>query len=244
MLSLTKKLSSRKINERQRDKSSAFTIVPSGESKSIASSAQQRVWLDQKIHFDPLVSPAIYNILVPLTIKRGSMSLARIQSAITATLERHTILRTAVYFNEQNSQIEQAVQPISEDSNYSFQVTYGAKTPEEIDTLFLTEFATHFAQIDRGLVVRCHLFRMGADDAQKLHADDIILFVFHHIAFDLSCVAPFAYAFIEAYDQAEPLGSTLQYIDYALYEHSLLIDSAQGSKMNQARRFWSTLMNG
>ncbi len=101
MLSTTRKVYSRKISERQPEKSPGFTIVPSGKSKAIASSAQQRILFDQQIHYDPLNSPAIYNILIPAKIKRGSMSISRIKSAITATLKRHTILRTAVYFNQQ-----------------------------------------------------------------------------------------------------------------------------------------------
>jgi hypothetical protein len=244
MLSTIKTAFSRKIHKQESEKLLPFTIVSSSSSKSIASSAQQRIWLDQQIHFDPLVSPALYNILVPLTIKRGSMPIACIRSAIAATLERHTILRTAVYFNENIGQLEQAVQPIMTDFSYSFQVTYGEKSPEEIDTLLRAEFNTQFAQVERGLIARCHLIKMGVDTDDNLHADDIIIFVFHHIAFDISSVGPFVDAFMRAYDGAESVGSSLQYIDYALYEQTLLVDPAQDSKMNQARRFWSTLMEG
>jgi len=244
MLSRTKKAISRKTIERDSEQSSSFTIISTENSKSIASSAQQRIWLDEQIYFNSLVSPACYNILLPLTIKHGSMSIARIRSAITATLERHTILRTAVYFNEENGRLEQAVQPIMKDLNYSFQVTCGAKSPEEIDTLIVTEFTTHFAQLDRGLVVRCHLIKMDVDDMENLNADDLIIFVFHHIAFDMGSAGPFIDTFTQAYDLAEPLGSTLQYIDYALYEHTQIVDPASNSKMNQARRFWSMVMNG
>ena len=195
------------------------TIRTTGRSQSIASSAQQRIWLDERIYFDRSTSSALYNILLPLIIKHGSMLIERIRLAITTILERHTILRTAVRFNEDSGQLEQIVQPVVDETSYSFQVTHSTQSSEQIDNLLTTEFVTHFANVERGVVVRCHLIKMSVDDGEHLLPGDIIVFVFHHIAFDLSSVRPFWDEFTQAYDLTEFRSPALQYIDFTLYEH-------------------------
>ncbi|CAF1537192.1 unnamed protein product, partial [Adineta steineri] len=247
MLSATRRLFPNKVDKRQSDQSLSSTLTLTGSLKAVASSAQQRIWLDEQISFNPSSSPALYNIIMPVVIKQGSMPIASIRSAIVDTLERHNILRTAVYFNQESGRLEQAVQPILEDHNYSFEVTRGAKSTEEIEALLVKEFTTHFAQVEHGVVVRCHLIKMDINNAveeeEKLHRNDIIIFVIHHIAFDISAADIFINTFARTYHVAEPLGSTLQYIDYAIYEQTLLVDPAQNSKVNEARRFWSILMD-
>ncbi|CAF1156893.1 unnamed protein product [Adineta ricciae] len=248
MLSAARKYFPKKQNKQQAEQSLSPTLIPTGRLKAVASSAQQRVWLDEQISFNPSRSPALYNIILPLVIKQGSILISSIRSAIVHTLERHAVLRTAVFFNQESGELEQAVQPIIADQNYSFEVTRGAKSLEEIETLLVSEFTTHFAQVEHGLVVRCHLIKMSMNSEDEieetLHAKDIIIFLIHHIAFDISSVNTFIDTFTGAYDLREPLDSTLQYIDYALYEQNLLADPAENSKINEARRFWSTLMSG
>jgi hypothetical protein len=244
MLSKARKSFAQKINKQHSEQSLSFTIISTGKSKSLTSSAQQRIWLDEKVFHDPLISPALYHIIAPLTIKHGSLSIASIRSVIVTILGRNTILRTAVRLNEENGRLEQEVQPIIEDLNYSFEITYGTKSSEELDALLRKEFNTHFADFERGLVVRCHLIKMNVHDEENLHVGDLIIFVFHHIAFDMSSVGLFIDTLKNTFNSAEPLDSTLQYIDYAIYEHTLLVDSAEDSKMNQARRFWAKQMNG
>ena len=174
MLSAARKNFPKKQNKQRAEQSLSPTLIPTGRLKAAASSAQQRIWLDEQIFFNPSRSPALYNIILPLVIKQGFISIADIRSAIVHTLERHTILRTAVYFNQESGELEQAVQPIIADQNYSFEVTRGAKSMGEIEALLISEFTTHFAQVEHGLVVRCHLIKMSVDSEdereEKLYA--------------------------------------------------------------------------
>ena len=76
----------------------SFAITASGRSQSAVSFAQERIWVDEKFHHDPSTSPAMHNLVLPLVIKHGSMSIERIRSAIVLVLEQHKILRTATRF--------------------------------------------------------------------------------------------------------------------------------------------------
>ncbi|CAF3762763.1 unnamed protein product [Rotaria sp. Silwood1] len=244
--SIKKKAASRKIDEGNRDLSSVFKIASTRRLQGIASFAQQRIWLDEQTYFNPQTSLAVYHVILPAIIKRGFISIQRIKSTITNILERHHVLRTAVRLNEETGQIEQVVQPITNNDNYSFEVTHSTRSysHEEVNALLTKEAVTHFAQIDRGIVVRCHLIQIGQLDTEYLHTGDLIIFVIHHIAFDHSSVGPFLNSFMKTYDSLEQPTPIIQYIDYALYEHAQVVDPAEDSKMNQARRFWSKLLNG
>ncbi|CAF4304334.1 unnamed protein product, partial [Adineta steineri] len=97
-------------------------------------------------------------------------------------------------------------------------------------------------------VLRCHVVQRSPENQDDLlHEGDLIIFVIHHIAFDLSSSKPFVKAFQRACWANEYLQSVLtmpQYIDFTLYEQALLADTNSESKMNQARRFWANLMYG
>ena len=209
----------------------------SGISELRASFAQQRVWFDRSRSFGPM------NILLPLVIKQGSMSIERIRSAIRATIERHEILRTALYFNETKNELEQKVQPIIADSNYSFQLTYGVNSSKTINSLLTDDFNRNFSKIDCGLVVRCHLITTNEVNNDDLHAGDVVVFIFDSIAFDDNSIDPFLQTFIQAYEKIEFDIVIPQYIDFSIYEHAQLLDLDQNSKMNRARYFWSTTMD-
>lgn len=236
----------RKVHKREMTVSSPPRTVPvSGRSQCLASFAQQRIWRDEKSYFDPVVSPAVFNICMPLKIRYGSMSIVRIRSAIIRIVEHYKILRTAVYFNEENGQLEQEVKAITKDDNYSFEITHNVRSLEQINALLTAESITHFAQVHLGLVVRCHLIKMTPDDVEYLQVGDLIVFTFHQIAIDMSCAGLFIDAFHQAYDLTESWPTTsLQYIDFTLYEAAQSIDPAEDSKWNRARRFWSKSLDG
>jgi hypothetical protein len=225
--------------------SSPLNITAFGCSQSTASFAQQRVWFDENLYNDPSTSLALHNLLLPLVIKRGSMSIERIRSAIVTILEQHTILRTAIHYDEKRDTLTQQVQSIVGTDNYSFQLTKeSVQSTDEIAILLKNESTNHFAKLDRGLVVRCHLIKMGVDDNNEyLKPNDLIIFVFHRIAFDYNSVGPFIIAFTQAYNQIKSHTTNLQYIDFTLYEKAQLADVSQNSKMNKARQFWSKQMD-
>ncbi|CAF4359878.1 unnamed protein product, partial [Adineta steineri] len=90
-----------KVQEQELMPPPASSAIPTARcSQGAASFAQERIWLDEMIHHDPLISPAMHNFVLPLVIKHGSMSIERIRSTIVAVLKQHDILRTAIYFDE------------------------------------------------------------------------------------------------------------------------------------------------
>jgi len=161
-----------------------------------------------------------------------------------AVLERHTILRTAVYYNEKIGQLEQEIMPNSDD-RYSFTVTQNIQSMEQIEALITFEDTNNFAELRHGVVVHCHIIQMGNDN-DDLRVGDVIVFAFHQIAFDFNSVEPF----IDAFNQEckSPVYRRVQrnipqYIDYSMHEQNLMADRCLDSKINLARKFWSKIMS-
>ncbi|CAF1034858.1 unnamed protein product [Adineta steineri] len=141
-----------KIQEQEMMPSPASSaILASGCSQGAASFAQERIWLDEKIHHDPTTSPAMHNFILPLVIKHGSMPIERIRSAVVAVLEQHEILRTAIYFDENRKMLVQAVQSMVNHGAYSFEITANdIHSSDEIADLLRNESIKHFAELEQG----------------------------------------------------------------------------------------------
>ncbi|CAF3976110.1 unnamed protein product, partial [Adineta steineri] len=235
-----------KVQEQEMMLSPASSAIPTaGCSQGAASFAQERIWLDEKIYHDPAISPAMHNFVLPLVIKHGSMSIKRIRSAVVAVLEQHEILRTAIYFDENRNILVQAVQSVDNNDAYSFEITANdIQSPDEITDLLRNESVKHFAELEHGLVIRCHLVKMGSDDdMDKLYPQDLVIFIFHGVAFDYNSISPFLVAFTKAYDQMEVDVERLQYINFSLYEHQQFVNIAEDSQIRRAQQFWSTMMD-
>ncbi|CAF4052029.1 unnamed protein product, partial [Adineta steineri] len=220
-------------------------LIVSGRTEALASSLQQRIYLHEQLYFQ-VSDLSVYNILVPLKVKHGLVSIEHIHSSLRSVIEQYTILRTAVYFDQVNNQIEQHVQPLTDDI-YSFQRSQGISTSQQLDDLLMSESSRKYFNVTKGKVIRCHVVQQSTENHDHLlHQGDFIIFNFHHIAFDVSSVKPFLIAFEQACCTDDHCQSTLsipQYIDFALYEQALLSDINMNSKMNKARRFWSDLMH-
>ncbi|CAF1086100.1 unnamed protein product [Adineta steineri] len=218
----------------------------SGRTEAVASSAQQRIYMHENLYFSTS-DFSIYNTMIPLQIKQGSVSIEHIRLSLISVIQQHTILRTSIRFNPIRNEIEQKIQPLTEDI-YSFQHSRGVSTLEQLDRLLTNESIGKYFDIENGKIVRCHVVQRSAvcnDDS--LHEGDLIIFVIHHIAFDLSSYKPFLKALERACLKNEYKQSALtipQYIDFALYEQALLVDTSPESKMNKAHRFWANLMHG
>ncbi|CAF1440341.1 unnamed protein product, partial [Adineta steineri] len=217
----------------------------SGRTEAVASFLQQRIYLHEQVSFHGS-DLSVYNILVPLKVKYGSISIGRIHSSLRSVIELYTILRTAIYFDESNNKIKQQIQPLTDDI-YSFQHSQGILTSERLDDLLTNESTKKYFDVTKGKVLRCHVVQQCTENHNhSLHQGDFIIFNVHHIAFDLSSVKPFVEAFKKACctdDDYQPALSIPQYIDFALYEQAMLSDINVNSKMNKARRFWSDLMH-
>ncbi|CAF1367762.1 unnamed protein product [Adineta steineri] len=218
----------------------------SGRTEAVASSAQQRIYMHENLYFSGS-DFSVYNSLIPLQIKRGSVSIEHIRSSLVSMIRQHTVFRTAIRFNPMNNQIEQYIQPLT-DEIYSFEHSRGVSILEQLDRLLTNESIGKHFNVENGKVLRCHVMQRSAERYDELlHEGDLIIFVIHHIAFDLSSSKPFLKAFERACWATEYQRSVLnipQYIDFALYEQALLADTNAESKMNKARRFWANLMHG
>ncbi|CAF1360905.1 unnamed protein product [Adineta steineri] len=221
-----------------------FTI--SERTEAVASFVQQRIWLHEQLYFHSS-DLSVYNILVPLIIKQGSLSIERIRSILLTLIEQHTVLRTAVRFNSQSNQIEQYIQAATNDI-YSFKHSRGISTSEQLDRLLTNESIGKHFDIESGRVVRCHIIQRSNDEHDHLLSEgDLVAITFHHISFDNSSLKPLVEAFKKVCLTSchnQPTLSTPQYIDFTLYEQSMLADTRMDSKMNKAREFWSNLMDG
>ncbi|CAF4389045.1 unnamed protein product, partial [Adineta steineri] len=80
-------------------------LTISGRTEAIASFGQQRIWFHDQLYFHGS-DLSVYNIVVPLIIKQGSLSIERVRSALRSVIEWYTVLRTAVRFNPGTNQIE------------------------------------------------------------------------------------------------------------------------------------------
>ncbi|CAF3980841.1 unnamed protein product, partial [Adineta steineri] len=235
-----------KVQEQKMMLSPASSAIPTtGCSQGAASFAQERIWLDEKIHHDPFISPAMHNFVLPWVVKHGSMSIERIRSAIVAVLEQHEILRTAIYFDENRNILVQAVHSVDKNDAYSFEITANdIQSFDEVADLLRNESVKHFAELEQGLVVRCHLVKMGSDDdMDKLYPQDLVIFIFHGVAFDYISISPFLVAFTKAYDQMELDVERLQYISFSLYEHQQFVNITEDSQIRRAQQFWSKMMD-
>ncbi|CAF1468770.1 unnamed protein product [Adineta steineri] len=139
-------------------------------------------------------------------------SIKRIRSILFTLIEQHSVLRTVVRFNPQSNQIEQYIQAAT-DTIYSFQHSRNINTSEELDRLLTKESTGKIFDFKKGKVLS-----------------------FHHIAFDNSSLMAFIKAFkqIDLANEQQPILSAPQYIDFALYEQTLLADTNIDSKMNKA----------
>ncbi|CAF4092020.1 unnamed protein product, partial [Adineta steineri] len=165
-------------------------LAISGRTEAVASSAQQRIYMHENLYFRAS-DLSIYNSLVPLQIKRGSVSIEHIRLSLAAVIQQHTVLRTAICFNPIRNEIEQNIQPLTDDI-YSFEHSSGISTLERLDRLLTNESIGKCFDVENGKVLRCHVVQRSPDNHDDfLHEGDLIIFVIHHIAFDLSSYKPF-----------------------------------------------------
>ncbi|CAF4070993.1 unnamed protein product [Adineta steineri] len=220
-------------------------LTASRRTEAVASFVQQRIWLHERLYFHSS-DLSVYNILLPLIIKQGSLSIERIRSIVLTLIEQHSVLRTAVRFNPQSNQIEQYIQAATDDM-YSFKHSRGISTSEQLDRLLTNESIGKHFDIETGRVVRCHIIQRSNDEHDHLLAEgDLVAITFHHISFDNSSLKPFMEAFKKACwtdRHKKPVSSIPQYIDFTLHEQMMLADTRMDSKMNKARQFWFNVMD-
>ncbi len=182
-------------------------------------------------------SLAIYNVpLAFVTTAGASLSVSRLRRALTLLVGKHATLRTCLIGNSHDNTLQQYVLPF--DPNVVLLVHVSrAKSAEEVQAILLDE-ETNRAHFDlpTGRVFRCHVIRRNDQENEDLLLpDDVLVFNFHHVAFDGLSEPIFAADLRQAYATGTLEfndNQTLTYLDYALWEKNMPL----------AKHFWEAAL--
>ena len=170
-----------------------------------------------------------------MEISQASMSLSRLQRSLATVIDKHKVLRTCLAFDENELQLRQEILPSS-----LITMTFTTTDDEQhLHELFHNE-ETNAALFDLsdGRVFRCHIIRKSiSSDNDLLTSGNILIFNFHHAAFDGSSIDIFFRDLQRAYTTDNTLEPcALDYIDYSVYEKQI--------NMDEAKDFWKGHMDG
>ena len=207
----------------------------------IASYAQERIFLDELIRLSR--GTAFYNVLTPLKVIHGSLSIDRLTQALRYVLAKHKILRTSLLFNTIDGTLTQSITNKHETFEIIADRVY--ENDEELQSAVhqLTTNPNLF-DLSSGRVFYCEILRQKKspterEDDQIIGDKDIIIIGFHHAATDRSSRPTFSKDFYNAYnnDLIWPENEDiLQYIDYSVHERVM--------DMTVSRNFWRAQLDG
>ena len=182
----------------------------------VASFGQTQLWLAEQMN------PGAYNIAVPLRI-RGAIDTAALEHALTATVERHEILRTVFDFSENT--LTQRVRPAS-----AFTLDRENQSATLHDAAArATEEAQRPFDLAKDLPFRATLVCLG-------DKDHLLLLTAHHIAFDGHSVSVLLAELRAAYTGITLQDASLQYGDHAAWERA----QEKAGAFTKAREYWRT----
>ncbi|CAF2829462.1 unnamed protein product [Rotaria sp. Silwood2] len=188
---------------------------------AIASYAQARIWLDERIRFDPeKLQVAIYNLPFLCQIRPGgTISISQLRRALQIVIKKHESLRTSLIFDTKTNMLMQRIIGLNDDSKEIFIFKESTiKTDEELHVLMHDERKNpnHF-DLTQGLVVRCRVVHIKSDSqSDSISEGDAIIFNFHHTVFDFPSFDVFHQDLNEAYMTDQLIydaNSVLRYID-------------------------------
>ncbi|CAF3908572.1 unnamed protein product [Adineta steineri] len=203
-----------------------------------ASYAQARIWLDERIRFDPdKPQVAIYNMPFVYRLQPDhTLSIKQLRHALHLTVNKHLSLHTSLYFDIQKNQLMQQV--ITQNDNYTdmfsiIETTF--ETDEQLNEILHDEKRNpHLFDLAQGLVFRCHIIYYKQISSNHLLSNkDVLIFNFHHALFDFPSMQVFHHDLNEAYTTGQLLyddNTNLRYLDYAVIERQM--------SMSGASMFW------
>ncbi|CAF1215394.1 unnamed protein product, partial [Adineta steineri] len=208
----------------------------------IASYAQQRIFLDEQVRFSGQI--AIYNELTVLQVTNGSLLVNRLLQALHYVLSKHTILRTSLAFNDEDSILKQSIT----DKHLTFTLAADQifKSEAELQTI-ISQINTDpdLFDLSSGRVFYCQILRQQMipdenNNKEIITDSDVLVIGFHHAAIDQSSVSIFLNDLDNAYNSNMMLldnnEEPLQYIDYSVHERLI--------NMTLSREFWRSQLNG
>ncbi|CAF1264219.1 unnamed protein product [Adineta steineri] len=205
-----------------------------------ASFAQARIWLDERIRFDPdKPQIAIYNIPFVYRLQPvHTLSVKQLRHALYLTVNKHPSLHTSLYFNIQKNLLMQRVithDDKNENNNIFSIIETTYETDEQLNEILHGEKRnSHLFNLAQGLVFRCHLvYYKQISSNHLLSHKDILIFNFHHALFDFPSMNIFLHDLNQAYTTNQLLyddNTNLRYLDYAVIEQQM--------SMTGASMFW------
>jgi hypothetical protein len=192
-----------------------FVIAP-------ASYAQARIWLDERIRFDPdQPQVAIYNMPFLYRLSPNhTLSTQKLRHALELVVNKHQSLHTSLIFDtKKNLLMQQPINSNENDKNKLFTFIESVfETNEQLNSIMHDERSNsqHF-DLTQGLVSRCHIvYYKQISKTNLLGEKDALIFNFHHALFDF----PSMDIFIDDLNQAYTTGqlptndnSSLRYLD-------------------------------
>ncbi|CAF3939902.1 unnamed protein product, partial [Adineta steineri] len=225
------------MNEMQRV---AFNRQSNVTNEAPASFAQARIWLDERMRFDSdRPQTAIYNMPFVYRLQPGhTLSIKQLHHALHLTVNKHSSLHTSLIFDTEMNLLMQRVitHEVKNNNNNMFPIietTY--ETDEELNEILHDEKRNpHLFDLAKGLVFRCHILYYKQISSNYLLFDkDVIIFSFHHSAFDYPSMNTFLHDLNQAYTTSQLLyddNTLLRYLDYAAIEQEM--------SMTGASMFW------
>jgi amino acid adenylation domain-containing protein len=200
------------------EKSVAAHEYPAGTQVPL-SPAQSALWFLDRLDG----ASALYNMAYAVRIQ-GSLQVSALEAALTALLERHTVLRTVF--------VEHDGRPVGEiraSSRFDLAVREAAADPRaELDAL-----ARMPLDLSSDCLLRAHLLRTGRDE-------HVLLLVVHHIAADGLSMAIVGKELAQLY-RAHVLNAPAdlpaleaQYADFAAWQH----DAASPAEVERQLAWW------
>ncbi|CAF4172293.1 unnamed protein product, partial [Adineta steineri] len=148
-----------------------------------ASFAQARIWLDERIRFDPdKPQVAIYNMPFVYRLQSDhTLSIKQLRHALHLTVNKHLSLHTSLTFDTEMNLLMQRV--ITREDSYAdmfsiIETTY--QTDEQLNEILHNEKRNpHLFDLAQGLVFRCHIIYYKQISSNHLLSDkDLLIFNF------------------------------------------------------------------
>ncbi len=206
----------------------------------MASFAQERIFLDEKVRFSNKV--AVYNELIILQPIEHSLSVDRLLQALRYVIEKHQVLRTSLIFNNNDNTLKQCI--TNQHQTFTFMNEQTFENYEELNhIIYQIRINPNLFDLSIGRVFFSQIFRhkqsFNQNNNQLIKNSDIFLVGFHHTVYDGSSLPIFLKHLCFAYNNYKLWSDeeqSLQYIDYSVYER--LID------MTSSRQFWHSQLEG
>ncbi|WP_245717619.1 non-ribosomal peptide synthetase [Nocardia jejuensis] len=203
------------------------------------SPAQQRMWFINR--FDR--ESTAYNLPIALRLS-GALDTAALADAFTDVLERHETLRTL--YPEIDGVASQVILPVAQ----AFSGLLTTSVTEAELAVRVPEILTTTFDVTAEVPIRVELLRV-LDAAGEFSGEHVLAGVLHHISADGSSVVPFVRDLMLAYGARLSGGApswaplTVQYADYALWQHALLgSEQDETSVAAQQLTYWREALAG